>query len=157
MSVLYLTFIPLPPPPQPRSRTASSRGRIRSREVSNNNSRSASRNASPPPAVRFRDEDFARLSRVDDATSAANGQAGPSRSTSPSSRRASEPPRDVTKLPGWKALVHCAGVVALCRVRDAMGRSMDPMMGLLKSALPLVLENVSDYSLKVFIEYSSVS
>ena len=157
MSVLYLTFIPLPPPPQPRSRTASSRGRIRSRETSNTNSCSASRTGSPSPAVRCQDEDFARLSRVDDTVNTPNGQAGPSRSTSPSSRRASLPPRDVTKLPGWKGLVECAEVVSLCRVRDAMGKSMDPMMGLLKSAVFHSLTDVQGPVLISLTESSSVS
>jgi hypothetical protein len=32
----------------------------------------------------------------------------------------------------WRTLRQCAEVVSLCRVRDAMGTGMQPMMGYLK-------------------------
>jgi len=33
---------------------------------------------------------------------------------------------------GWRTLRDCAEVLSLCRVRDAMGKGMEPMMGLLR-------------------------
>jgi hypothetical protein len=48
-------------------------------------------------------------------------------------------PTQVTDTPlnnrdtsGWMILRKCAEVVSTCRVRDAMGHGMEPMMGLLK-------------------------
>lgn len=35
----------------------------------------------------------------------------------------------------WAELVHAAEVVALCRTRDAMGKGLGPMMGMLRYVL----------------------
>ena len=121
MSTLYLTFIPLPPPSQSRSRSASIRGRIRSREASQVNSRASSPMRHANGLTKEEEPSQSRSVSRDD-----------SRSSSPRRVNGLRSVRDVTMLPGWKPLVQCAEVVAVCRVRDAMGKSMDPMMGLLK-------------------------
>jgi hypothetical protein len=36
----------------------------------------------------------------------------------------------------WRTLRQCAQVLSLCRVRDAMGTGMQPMMGYLRYAMP---------------------
>ena len=42
------------------------------------------------------------------------------------------PPPDLDTLQ-WRTLLACAEVVSLDRVRDAMGKGLEPMMGLLRS------------------------
>jgi hypothetical protein len=49
----------------------------------------------------------------------------------------SEDQREPAKVEGrdteeWRALRQCAQVLSLCRVRDAMGTGMQPMMGYLR-------------------------
>jgi hypothetical protein len=36
----------------------------------------------------------------------------------------------------WRTLRQCAQVLSLCRVRDAMGTGMQPMMGYLRYVIP---------------------
>lgn len=38
----------------------------------------------------------------------------------------------------WQTLRHCAEIVSLCRVRDAMGPGMEAMMGYLRYVYPLL-------------------
>jgi hypothetical protein len=45
----------------------------------------------------------------------------------------------------WKTLRQCARVVSLCRVRDAMGTGMQPMMGYLRYVRPFHLQNYTKY------------
>ncbi|ORX39039.1 hypothetical protein BD324DRAFT_618319 [Kockovaella imperatae] len=116
MSTLYLTFIPLPPGPHPRGRSTSARSRAQSRDTSRTNSRNAS------PARHLQDGQLWDAPRSTDQ----------SRSNSPRPLGGRETERYVTSLPGWQVLLQCAEVISVCRVRDAMGKGLDPMMGLLK-------------------------
>jgi hypothetical protein len=138
MSVLYLTFIPLPPAPIRRSRSASVRSRERSTSGHNTPFSGAMTPMSPdeaPPG------DHGDLDQTVDEKAAAESSA--SRVTEAEEK----PPtwdrgRDATSessvpavdrdTPAWIALKQCAEVVSVCRVRDAMGSGMEPMMGMLK-------------------------
>lgn len=42
----------------------------------------------------------------------------------------------------WRALRQCAQVLSLCRVRDAMGTGMHPMMGYLRYVTPILTQNL---------------
>lgn len=118
MSVFYLTFIPLPPlPPSPRSRSRSRReARDRSRSNSvNGKTLSAFSSGTSTPADEL----------VHTASDTPNE--GPRLDRLP--REPAAPDRN---SPEWALLHRCAEVVSVDRVRDAMGKGMEPMMGLLK-------------------------
>ncbi len=118
MSVLYLTFIPLPPlPPSPRSRSRSrreARDRSRSNSINGKTISAFSSGASTPT-----DEL--------DRTPSHKPNEGPDLDQLP--REPAAPDRN---SPAWALLHRCAEVVSVDRVRDAMGKGMEPMMGLLK-------------------------
>jgi len=112
LSVLYLTYIPLRPSQPPRSRTTSIRD--------------ASRSSTPRPGKGFTPIP-----------------------TSPSSKTAMNVKTEINNheslpmyehtmrdSPEWEILRQCAEAVSIYRVRDAMGKGMEPMMGLLKYVLP---------------------
>ena len=123
MSVLYLTYIDPPTPRQPRSRVASGRNTPRSQTPRGR--RSLNGDGSPADASAERKDRSVSSSREVSPT----GQLRDG-STPPVGR--DEKARDVHLLPYWETLEQCAAVLSVCRVRDAMGKGMDPMMGLLK-------------------------
>lgn len=109
MSVLYLTYIPIPEPPR---------------------SRSTSRN---------------RIQRERGEKPVNGGMAGEKRGRSASPRRGETHPEALSPLKGsvgsaerhrdgasWETLRQLAAVVSLCRIRDAMGKGLEGMMGLLR-------------------------
>lgn len=113
MSVLYLTFIPLPVPDSP-SRASSKRRRERSGDsssISNDGLPLAKEESQTSPSKTTHRFDVAdrQAEELQDGSEQQN-----------------------YREKGWTCLRQCAEVVSLCRVRDAMGHTMDPMMGLLK-------------------------
>jgi len=138
MSVLYLTFIPLPPAPIRRSRSASVRSRERSTSGRDTPFSGAMTPMSPDEA---RSGDHGDLDEtVDEKVAAESSASGVTEAEGkpPTSDRG----RDATSessvpavdrdTPAWIALKQCAEVISVCRVRDAMGSGMEPMMGMLK-------------------------
>jgi hypothetical protein len=104
MSVLYLTYIPVPEPPRSRS---SSRNRVQRERVNEGQEEKRGRSVSPR-----RSENHPK------SLSSLNGSAG-----------SVERHRDGAN---WKTLRQLAAVVSLCRIRDAMGKGLEGMMGLLR-------------------------
>lgn len=106
MSVLYLTYIPLPTRP-PRSGWSS-------RQVSRDKLETLS--AQRPFTTEAADEEKGQIDshvhvKSDDQVLVSTKE------------------RDTEE---WRTLRQCAQVLSLCRVRDAMGTGMQPMMGYLR-------------------------
>nr|WVH01959.1 ubiquinol-cytochrome C reductase hinge protein [Naematelia aurantialba] len=129
MSVLYLTFIPPKPRLVPRSRTASSGGLAKSR--------SGSPHTPPnrPPTPLTLPPTTEKPAPVDEK----QFELETSEVLDPPASSTEQPDRTVSVLedasrdtPDWILLRHCAEVVSLCRVRDAMAKGMEPMMALLR-------------------------
>lgn len=111
MSVLYLTLVPSTPL-EPRSRTASldRKKRVTVLNVSTAVDRSGSEKGSEPG--RHDGEGW-------------NDHVAPADLPPPYLANSRDTPE-------WGTLRRCAEVVSLCRVRDAMGKGLEPMMGLLR-------------------------
>jgi hypothetical protein len=109
MSVLYLTYIPIPEPPRSQSSSRNRVQRERSEKPVNGGltDEKRGRSASPRRGLTH-PETFSPL----------NGSAG-----------SVERHRDGAN---WKTLRQLAAVVSLCRIRDAMGKGLEGMMGLLR-------------------------
>ena len=105
MSVLYLTYIPLP--------SAKVRTPRPSRRDLNKGKNELSSNSDALQHVE------SQGNTTDEKTSDLSGKGGDSRT-------------DTMNTDDWSALRQCAQVVSLCRVRDAMGAGMQPMMGYLR-------------------------
>ena len=139
ISVLYLTFIPLPPAPTPRSRSAS----VRSRDRSTSGRSTPFSGTMTPVAVDAispsEKSNVDQLVKEKPDTDIAAESAQPD---AEDKQPTAEGRRDVAfdlgapavdrDTPAWIALKRCAEVVSVCRVRDAMGSGMEPMMGMLK-------------------------
>lgn len=142
MSVLYLTFIPQLPLPTPRSRSVSSRTRNKREGQMSSDGKMSPLSGTVAPVE---DEETSHTDAIDcggsvidaklkvtiakgleedggEATDSSEGKDA-QRVQSPDERRNTDQ---------WAKLRQCAEVVSLCRVRDAMGKGMEPMMGLLK-------------------------
>ena len=135
MSVLYLTFIPLPSPSAARSRSTSIRSRDRSGastpaplEAINEKVDSASSDLDPSSHGKKEPSAIQQLPAVE------NEAKDDVQEKTLAASQVERSPRDRDTL-AWTSLRQCAEVVSTCRVRDAMGRGMEPMMGLLKWVL----------------------
>jgi hypothetical protein len=111
LSVLYLTLVP-PRPLPPRSRTTSSSTRSRASTTGPD--------TTLPDSPRKMNEDMKNLSRAPET--AFHGKYDTLGPAVDLGRETAE----------WKRCRDCAEAISLCRVRDAMGKGMEPMMGLLK-------------------------
>jgi len=154
MSVLYLAFIPLPSPPAARSRSTSIRSRDRSGastpaplEAINEKTKSAS--SDPDPSSQGEKDSAAVQPLPEVENEAKDDVQGKTLAASQVERTA----RDRDTL-AWTSLRQCAEVVSTCRVRDAMGRGMEPMMGLLKWVPQVPIEVADHQTAATLIESS---
>jgi len=122
LSVLYLTFVPPSPVPssRPRSRTTSLKRQKR-------DSGKATGLEEPTEAEYSMNLPQGRIS-----------EDGPIENDFAPHNETASPPYTAKQRdsPEWRTLRMCAEVVSLCRIRDAMGEGLEPMMGLLRSAFP---------------------
>jgi len=105
MSVLYLTYIPLPS------------ARIRTPRPSRRDLKTVKNELSSNSDALQHGESHGNT--ADEKASEVPGEGGDRRT-------------DSRNTDDWSALRQCAQVVSLCRVRDAMGAGMQPMMGYLR-------------------------
>ncbi|ORY26234.1 rab-GTPase-TBC domain-domain-containing protein [Naematelia encephala] len=119
MSVLYLTFVPPKPPPRSRARATSNARKSRSRSPHTHQVRLSHPPTPSPPSIVEKDPQETDNEKLEETQA----------SESIASMSESELSRHT---PDWELLRQCAEVVSLCRVRDAMAKGMEPMMGLLR-------------------------
>lgn len=147
MSVLYLTFIPPPLSSPSRSRSVSVRSRDRSGTatpfngaptISNDGSVIELSNETPTeksPQTAEKSPGSEEMEVPNQSENMTEKSERGRQNETPSRSDATPQNRDT---PAWNVLRRCAEVVSICRVRDAMGHGMEPMMGLLKYVRPSI-------------------